>query len=364
MQEKFDFLIKRHLTNEISPQEREQLLQLINEHEDLRQLYQTLYARNVSETDGDKVKAQQAYASHFAQMQINNAFKDEAEIEQEQAAPVVVMNNWRRNLIWAAATVLLVASLSFLYWQKQGNIATQSLGNVVATKKGSKSQVTLPDGTRVWLNADSRLAYVGDFQGAIREISLTGEAFFDVAKDPKRPFVIHANSIDIKVLGTVFNLRSYAGESTTETALLHGKIEVTLHNQPDNKIILKPNEKLIVSNAITNDNSKNTEVAKEEDVAETPMLTLSKIRYVSKDSLPTEAYWVQNKLAFDNETFEKVASKIERWYNVEVVIRNEQLKEQHYTGYFEGNTLEDVMEALHISGGLNFKIKPGKVIVE
>jgi ferric-dicitrate binding protein FerR (iron transport regulator) len=363
MQEKFDYLIKRHLTNDITPEEREQLLQLINEHEDLRQLYQTLYARQASVTDGDKVQAQQAYASHFAQMQINNAFKEEATIDEPQTAPVVAMSG-RRNLLWAAATVLLIASLSFLYWQKEGKVATQSLGNVVATKKGSKSQVTLPDGTRVWLNADSRLAYVGDFQGAIREISLTGEAFFDVAKDPKRPFVIHANSIDIKVLGTVFNLRSYAGESTTETALLHGKIEVTLHNQPDNKIILKPNEKLIVSNAITNDNSKNAEAAKEDELIETPMLTLSKIRYASKDSLPTEAFWVQNKLAFDNETFEKVASKIERWYNVEIVIRNEQVKERHYTGYFEGNTLEDVMEALHISGGINYKIRPGKVIVE
>jgi hypothetical protein len=139
---------------------------------------------------------------------------------------------------------------------------------------------------------------------------------------------------------------------------------VTLHNQPDNKIILKPNEKLIVANTITNDNSKITEVNKEEDKMEAPMLTLSKIRYGSKDSLPTEAYWVENKLAFDNETFEKVVSKIERWYNVEVVIHNEQLKAQHYTGYFEGNTLEDVMEALHISGGLNYKIKPGKVVIE
>ncbi len=363
MQEKFDYLIKRHLTNEISLKEREELLQLINEHEDLKQLYQTLFAQQVLNSDDDKVQAQQAYASHFAQMQINNAFKEESYIAEPQSAPVVVMKH-RRGIIWAAATILLIASLSLLYWQNQDNVSAHSLGNVVATKKGSKSQVTLPDGTRVWLNADSRLAYVGDFQGAVREITLTGEAFFEVAKDVKRPFIIHANSIDIKVLGTVFNLRSYAGESTTETSLLHGKIEVTLHNQPDNKIILKPNEKLIVANTITNDNSKNIELNGKEDQMETPLLTLSKIRYVSNDTLPTEAYWVQNKLAFDNETFDKVVSKIERWYNVEVVIRNEQLKEQHYTGYFEGNTLEDVMEALHISGGLNYKIKPGKVIVE
>jgi ferric-dicitrate binding protein FerR (iron transport regulator) len=363
MQEKFDYLIKRHLTNEISPQEREQLLQLINEHEDLKQLYQTLYAQRVFSSNEDKVQAQQAYASHFAQMQINNAFKEGTTLQEPQPARIVTMKR-RESFKWVAAGIVLITFLSFLYWQNESQSGERSLGNVIATKKGSKSQVTLPDGTRVWLNADSRLAYAGDFQGTIREISLTGEAFFDVAKDPNRPFVIHANSIDIKVLGTSFNLRSYAGESTTETALLHGKIEVTLHNQPDNKIVLKPNEKLVVSNTISSGIEDIADDKKRVGQTETPMLTLSKIRYVNKDSLPTEAYWVQNKLAFDNEIFEKVVSKIERWYNVRVIIKNEHLKEKHFTGYFEDNSLEDVMEALHISGGLNYQIMPGKVIID
>src|SRR4029078_631833 len=100
--------------------------------------------------------------------------------------------------------------------------------NTVSTKRGSKSKVQLPDGTQVWLNADSRIAYNEKFQGNLREVTLEGEAYFDVVRDEKRPFVIHTAAIDIKVLGTAFNVRSYANEKNTETSLIRGSIEVTL----------------------------------------------------------------------------------------------------------------------------------------
>jgi transmembrane sensor len=119
----------------------------------------------------------------------------------------------------------------------------------VGTKKGSKSHIVLPDGTNVWLNADSKIIYPGNFQGETREVSLVGEAFFDVVKNVNKPFIIHTGTMDVKVLGTAFNVRSYPGEMTTEASLLRGLIEVTLNGTEKKKILLKPNEKLTVLNS-------------------------------------------------------------------------------------------------------------------
>ena len=99
-----------------------------------------------------------------------------------------------------------------------------------------------------WLNADSKLTYDENFRGDYREVSLEGEAFFDVVKDKTRPFIIHTKTLDIRVLGTAFNVSAYESEKNTETALFRGSVEVTLHNNPEKKIVLKPNEKLMVNN--------------------------------------------------------------------------------------------------------------------
>ena len=163
--------------------------------------------------------------------------------------------------------------------------------NTVSTNLGSKSKIQLPDGSLVWLNADSRIIYKENFQGPFREVQLTGEAFFEVVKDKEHPFIIHTQSIDLKVLGTAFNVRSYTNEKKTETSLIRGSIEVTLHDNPDKKIVLKPNEKLIVqNNRFTMVRDKPDAETSEEDE---PMMILSKVHFQRKDSSATETLWVK-----------------------------------------------------------------------
>ena len=115
----------------------------------------------------------------------------------------------------------------------------------------------LPDGSTVWLNAGSRLTYDSLYGTTLREVTLSGEAYFDVVKNPKKPFIIHTGKINIRVLGTVFNVKSYPEEQTIETSLIKGSIEVSFPSQPSKKIILKPNQKLIIDKTETNA-SKNT----------------------------------------------------------------------------------------------------------
>ncbi|MFT3933254.1 MAG: FecR family protein [Chitinophagaceae bacterium] len=236
--------------------------------------------------------------------------------------------------------------------------------NTVTTRKGSKSSVQLPDGTVAWLNADSKLVYNEDFSGDFREVSLQGEAYFDVVKDKSRPFIIHTKTIDIRVLGTAFNVRAYETEKNTETALFRGSVEVTLHNSPEKKIILKPNEKLSVNNKSLafsttqkDDNNKNRSAT----VAD---ITVGKVHFEAKDSSAWETLWIKNKLVFDEETLEEVAQKIERWYDVKVIINGDNdLKKTAYSAIFENESLTQVMEALKITGGIKYTINKDVITI-
>ena len=120
--------------------------------------------------------------------------------------------------------------------------------NEINTAEGSRTHLTLPDGTKVWLNAGSHLSYGKTYNAATREVNLTGEAFFDVARNSQKPFLIHTARIDIQVLGTSFNVKSYPTDRTTEATLIRGSIEVSIKDRPSEKIILRPNEKLVIAN--------------------------------------------------------------------------------------------------------------------
>ena len=233
--------------------------------------------------------------------------------------------------------------------------------NTISTKPGSKSKIQLPDGTQVWLNADSRLIYDESFRGPNREVHLCGEAYFDVAKDKNSPFIIHTASIDVKVLGTSLNIRSYRNEKNTEALLVRGSIEVTLRSNPDKRIILQPNEKLVV------ENGKDTLVTGARSLLSKgpagPVMVLAKAHFQPRDSIATEVLWVKNTLAFDQESLEDVALKIERWYDVKVKIREESLKRTEYSGVFEDESLKQVMEALRMTGNFKYSINRKEVII-
>jgi len=238
--------------------------------------------------------------------------------------------------------------------------AAQVAQNTISTKPGSKSKIQLPDGSQVWLNADSRITYDETFRGPSREVQLTGEAYFDVARDKDHPFIIHTNSIDVRVLGTTLNIRSYTNEKHTETVLIRGSIEVTLRNSTD-RIILKPNEKLVVLNG--NATILKGQPHSEGDDDDRPVITLKKAHFREKDSTATEVLWVKNKLAFDQESLEDVALKIERWYNVKMTITEESLKNTAYSGVFEDESLRQVMEALRLTGNFRYTINKREITI-
>jgi len=285
----------------------------------------------------------------------------------EEASVLMPVETDRRGvyrLLWPMVGIAAAVALIFFISRRPENIKSdhveQMAENTISTKPGSKSKIQLPDGSQVWLNADSRITYNESFRGPAREVQITGEAYFDIAKDKDHPFIIHANSIDVRVLGTSLNIRSYANEKNTEAVLIRGSIEVTIRSSPDKKIILQPNEKLVVQNGKAVLVKGVPSVQKYEDA---PVMTLGKAHVQPKDTVAMDILWVKNKLAFDQESLEEVAKKIERWYAVKVTITDEKLKHVAYSGVFEDESLRQVMEALRLSGNIRYWINKKEVTI-
>lgn len=374
-EERVWYLLSVQLSGEATAEELEELNTLLQQHPALG-----LRAEIMRNVWNSKPQSQPVTSNHFDKhlQRLSNhlaqpALQFETDgVENGFAEMEPVPHRKRVRWLWLATGVAASVLIFFLVFspaEKKGGEPVA--GNTISTRPGSKSKVELPDGTQVWLNADSKLTYGQYFLGNTREVTLTGEAYFDVAHatsaetGQRIPFIIHTSSIDIKVLGTAFNVRSYPGEKTIETALIRGSVEVTLHNNPDKKIVLKPDEKLIVKN--DNTTIINNKTAQTDSVANTdnaPMITLSRIRPYKEDTTAHyETMWVKNKLAFENESFDRMLPEIERWYNVTILLKNESLKGLHFTGVFENKSLADVMEALSISRGFHYDITGAQVII-
>lgn len=278
----------------------------------------------------------------------------------QKASPIQkVIKKKRYRILWGAAA----ASILFFWFLFRSNEHTETkpISNTVSTKVGDKASINLPDGSKVRLHGDSKITYVGDFGNKTREVYLSGEAFFDVAKDKTKPFIIHTRTINLKVLGTAFNVRCYDNEKETETALVHGSVEVTLRNRPDQKIFLKPGEKLLVKN-VSVDTLSNYKKLKHDE--ETPIAVLTNMHYYGADSSSVETSWTKNELVFNDEPLDKIALNLERWFNVQVTIVNESLKSEKFAATIEeGDKLEDFLEALKIAEGFHYSIKDREVVI-
>jgi transmembrane sensor len=363
-EERFWLLVSLKFSGEAQPEELVELETLLQQHPEMglrTEMLDTIWRSPgkplLENSEARFNKHLQRLSNHFSEPVLQYEITEIAEEKEYSEKPRPVI---RKKLFWLAgiAASFLIVWFIVFYVPGKNSQGKASAQNTVSTKRGSKSKIQLPDGTQVWLNADSKITYNENFQGTLREVQLAGEAFFDVVRDETRPFIIHTNAIDLKVLGTAFNVRSYPEEKNTETSLIRGSVEITLRNNPDKKIILKPNEKLIVNNIEATMKPKINEPR-----ASLPLMTLAKVSYKAEDSSAAETLWVKNKLAFDGEALEDIALKIERWYDVKVIIKDETLKKEPYTASFEDKTLQEVMEALQLSGNFKYAINKKEVTI-
>jgi ferric-dicitrate binding protein FerR (iron transport regulator) len=260
-------------------------------------------------------------------------------------------------------SVVAIALFAFFIYKSasvsaHGSAKTKKSFSQVTTKPASKTQIQLPDGSTVWLNASSNLTYDKDFGKDLREVNLVGEGFFNVVKDPAHPFVIHTKVLDVKVLGTEFNVKAYPNDAYTETSLIRGSVEITVKNRPDEKHYLKPNEKMSVANNILN-------VAEKTSSEESkPIIVMEPLTYYKADSTIVETSWVENKLIFqNNETFKEVALKMERWYGVHISFDDDEVAQIRPFGSFTNETITQALDALRLSFKFNYRINGDNVVI-
>src|SRR6187200_2887242 len=238
-QHEFWNLLSKKLSNEATSEELAELQSVLLNNPDLHHQADMLTEMWQQEITNMSPVSEAAYMRHIMKHK-DEFFVEENPIEVNTDDTVSETNpGFFRNLFSKKRSTVF-SILAFMI------LTTGAI--YLITKNGNRTKIVLPDGSQVWLNAGSNLDYNNSvFNKDLREVTLNGEAYFDVTKNADKPFIIHTKKMDVKVIGTAFNVRSYNDERTAEASLIRGSIEVTLKDRKDQKIVLKPNEKISIA---------------------------------------------------------------------------------------------------------------------
>jgi len=248
------------------------------------------------------------------------------------------------NFLQKAAAIFILAGLfstAYIYYHNSipitANIEQQPvIMQEVSAIFGTRTKFQLPDGTTVFLNSGSKLIFPLQFTSNSRKVELVGEAFFEVTPNPSKPFIVKTSEINVKVLGTAFNLQAYPESKEISTTLVHGKVILETESAGNSKQIaeLKP-----LDHAVFNSKDKAINISAEEDLD----------KFIG---------WKDGKLIFFNDPIESVSDKLGNWYNVTMKINNAKLKKYRFTATFTDEPIEQVLDLLSKSSPIRYQIKP------
>jgi transmembrane sensor len=222
-----------------------------------------------------------------------------------------------------------------LAYDPAGSGSTEVVYNTISTPRGGQYQIELPDGSQVWLNAASSLRFPTAFAGKERRVEISGEAYFEVAKNRSMPFVVRVNGAEVQVLGTHFNVMAYQEEDVVKTTLLEGAVQFVSGNSTS---LLKPGQQ--------------SQLTKE-----------GKVKVVSGIDVDEVMAWKNGMFHFENVDIETIMQQLSRWYDVEVVFKSKNTREQFVVEMPRSSKLSDVLRVLELTGDIKFEIEGKKVIV-
>lgn len=268
--------------------------------------------------------------------------------------------NW---FLKSAAIFILGFAVSWiLYKNKEIDLLNENVLQIIETPKGSSTKISLPDGSKIWLNAGSKITYSSIFNKNSREVFLEEEAFFSVSKDEKRQFIVKTPDITVKVFGTSFNVKSYPNENAVETTLVEGSISLyknsTNGKASGEEIKLDPSQRVVLykeeqeTRTLTESTPKRIANVPERK----PKLVLSK-------HIDTEMFtsWKDGHLIIKSEPLEELALTLERKYNVSIHFIDEEIRQFRFTGTFENETIEQVLAAIKLASSIDYKIEEREI---
>ncbi|GHV39461.1 anti-sigma factor [Bacteroidia bacterium] len=229
------------------------------------------------------------------------------------------------RFIGSAAAILLISLISFYVYKMSGTLRME----YIATSYGEHKDINLPDGTVITLNSLSSISYPQDLKGDTRQIELKGEAYFDVAKDPLKPFVVTVNNIEVKVLGTQFNIEAYENEENIITSLFEGSVSINISNGISKKLM--PGDKVIYN--------KNS----------------GEINTSYTDDINNQAYWLRDTLYFDNEPLSEIFKTLAREKDVLFELQNPIIGRLRITASFDRKeSMDEILNILSQSGDFSY----------
>jgi ferric-dicitrate binding protein FerR (iron transport regulator) len=228
-----------------------------------------------------------------------------------------------------------------LAYNTLGNQGGEPVYNVIATPRGGQYQVQLPDGTRAWLNSTSSLRFPTSFSGKERTVILTGEGYFEVAKDPSRPFVVAVGAMKVTVLGTRFNIMAYGDEAVVKTSLVEGSVRVS---SGDNGALLKPGQQAQLRAGDNNPVGGRIKIIEDADMEEA-------------------LAWKDGRFRFNETDIESIMRQVGRWYDVDIVYRGD-LSDVELSGSISRKEyIAQLLELLEATKRVRFVKEGGKIIV-
>lgn len=318
-------LIVRLLSGEADTHEKKIISDWINLSADNKKLFNDI--REIWLTSGSEKNAD----NYQLEKAINKFREQVKQANQHQAKKINFI-----PLLRYVAVVVLILSLPLTYYFGKKQQTNQSVVTI-SCAFGDKSNITLPDSTKVMLNSGSKLTFNPDFKNNGRNVVLEGEAFFSVSNDIENPFRVKAADIEIMVLGTQFNVKAYPEDNTISTTLVEGSIDILANNK---RTLIKPNQMLVYNKT-----------------------SLKRTIYELTDS-SSEIGWKDGRLIFRNESLEEMAVKLERWFDVDIVFADEQVKTRRFTGILERESILEVISYFDISKLVECKIQGNKVIIK
>lgn len=259
------------------------------------------------------------------------------ELDEKKTKTILLRSrfSWK---IWpqiAVACIIIVLGLvNYRMSDKQKQLSTQNF--MVLAEKGQRAFITLPDSTKVWLNSDTKISYPADYGLKERNVTLVGEAYFEVAKNPDKRFIVEAKGMQVEALGTSFNVNAYQNDNKIIASLFSGSVRVSYDRHV---AILEPHESIRVD-----------------------LLKRSFSRY-KDESMQNIALWRKNEITFDGESLEEITHIMSRLYNTTICIEDESLKKVCYIGTIRNNNLENFIDIISLTTPVVYENKGDTVFL-
>lgn len=259
--------------------------------------------------------------------------RDKATLVLSSGKTIVLEDVANGKLTEELGTTIEKTEKGGINYKIEGNTDVRIAMNLLNVPKGGQFQITLSDGTKVWLNSNSSLKYPSAFSTSERRVELTGEAYFEVSKNKQKPFIVETSLQKVEVLGTKFNINAYDDESSTQTSLAEGSVRVSCKN---NTTLLKPGQQSTLT---------------DQNIA---------VRAINLDQVLD---WKNGDFNFSNNNLKEIMRKISRWYNIEVIFEGPISQETYVAQISRKKRLNDVLRALQLSGSIKYNIRNNKLYI-